>query len=359
MLTSRRTRPAADDRHAVVAGRATARHDAGPGTLMPPTHRLLRPLPASLLLAATAAAQDLDALRQQLREDLGSVHFAQSLLGLVMLSDELELSGASYWIDDDVSTDVSTFSLPFHSTVDLWGGDRPRLHVEGTVGWAQARQGTADLYRGLLPGLETTVDTKWTTYGGLVGVGLQFQPREQLTITPLLDLGLAYLDNDTRLTGPGAAVTAALTDGIAFNWDAFTLSYGVALRACWQQPLGEHHRLVLTGRYDVRWNDAFATDDPAQDFTTRTQLLTLYGDLFGPAGFDVFGVPAEWQLTPAYRAFVEGDLFSVDGYLELGASLLIHTGDQGLPGTDGFAVGGAVMLGDDLTGWTFGCRVLF
>jgi hypothetical protein len=45
--------------------------------------------------------------------------------------------------------------------------------------------------------------------------------------------------------------------------------------------------------------------------------------------------------------------------VQLGASLLIHTGEKGLPGTSGFALGAAVILGDDLTGWTLGCRLLF
>lgn len=326
--------------------------------LVRPSPRLVAAV-ASLFVAAQGFAQDLTDVRQQLRDDLSSTNFAQSLLGLVMLSDELELGGATYEVDDDDSTDLTTYSLPFHTTVDLWGETRPRLHVEGTIGWAEARQGRADVYGGQVQGLETAVDTKWTTYGALLGLGLQFQPRPDLTVTPILDFGLSRLENTARFAGPGAGVTAALTDGIAFNWDAMTMTYGGAVHAGWQRPLTERYRLEASGRYDLRWNDAFATDDPAQDFTARTQMLTLRGDLFGPAGFDLFDQAVEWQLTSAYRAFLEGDLFGVDGYVQLGASLLIHTGDKGLPGTGGFALGGALMLGENFEGWSFGCRVLF
>lgn len=314
---------------------------------------------AALVAAAPAAAQDLTGIRNQLRQDLASTNFAQGLLGLVMLSDELELGSATYEVDDGSSTDVKTYSLPFHTTVDVFGAERPRLHVEGTLGWAEARQGAADLFGGQLPGSEAAVDTKWTTYGALLGLGLQFQPLPDLLVTPIVDLGVSRLENDTRFNGPGAGLASALTDGIAFNWDAMTLTYGGALRAAWRRPLSERYRLEASGRYDLRWNDAFATDDPAQDFTARTQMLTVRGDLFGPAGFDLFEKPVEWQLTSAYRAFVEGDLFGVDGYVQFGASLLIHTGDKGLPGTGGFALGGDVMIGDDFEGWAVGFRVLF
>lgn len=324
----------------------------------PPVPFLLAGLAVSLAVAPLAA-QDLQAIRNQLRQDLASTNFAQSLLGLVMLSDELELGSATYEVDDGASTDVKTYSLPFHGTADVFGGSRPRLHVEGTLGWAEARQGAADLFGGQLPGFETAVDTKWTTYGALLGLGLQFEPLPEVLVTPIVDLGLSRLENDTRFAGPGAATAAALTDGIAFNWDAMTLTYGGALRVAWRRPLSERHRLEASGRYDLRWNDSFATDDAAQDFTARTQMLTVRGDLFGPVGFDLFERPVEWQLTSAYRGFVEGDLFGVDAYVQFGASLLIHTGDKGIPGTGGFAFGGDVMIGDDFEGWAVGFRLLF
>ena len=42
-----------------------------------------------LLVATCCPAQDLDIVRRYLREDLRSVNFAQSLISLVLLSDEL------------------------------------------------------------------------------------------------------------------------------------------------------------------------------------------------------------------------------------------------------------------------------
>jgi hypothetical protein len=312
-----------------------------------------------LFANGTATTQDLGAARQRLREDLSSANFAQSLLGLVLLSDELELSGASYTIDDGNSTDLETYALPFHVSRPLRSDHGLRWHLEGTLGYAEARQGSADVYGGQLPGLETAVDTRWRAYGALAGLGLEVPLADDLTLAAIVDLGVSRLENDARFTGPGAAVTAAFTDGIAFNWDALALTHGGALRSGWRRQLGAGYRLELAGRYDIRWTDTVQEDDAAQDFVARSQLMTLRADLFGPTGWTLFERDLGWQLTGAYRHFPEGDLFGVQGYAQLGASLLVPTGDLGVFGANGFALGAAVMAGDDIRGWTIGFRVLF
>ena len=320
-------------------------------------------LVGSFLLAASMTAtgaigQDLGALREQLRDDLRDIHFAQSLLGLVLLSDELELSGARYSFDDVSDTDMTVYALPFHTTKSPWGVDRPRVHIEGTIGYGEARQSAADLFGGLLPGQEAAVSTKWRTYGGLLGAGLELPVAKDLSVTPLLDLGLSRIENNTNYSGPGAALAAGLADGIAFNWDALAFTYGGAIRTDWRRQLGPEHVLQLTGRYDVRWTETIDEDDAAQDFLARSQLITLHGDVTGPTGMNMFDQSVDWQLSAAYRGFPEATLFGVNQYVQLGGSLLFHTGDR-IPNAKGFAVSAAGMLGENFHGWTIGFRVLF
>jgi hypothetical protein len=309
-------------------------------------------------LAPAAYAQTIESLRDELRQNLRDIHFAQSMVGLVLLSDELELSGARYSFDDPEDTDITVYALPFHARKEPWGEDRPKLHIEGTIGWAEARQSVADAYGGQLPGLETALSTKWRTYGALVGGGLEFPIAKDLGVTPLLDLGLARVENRTRYAGPGAATTAALADGIAFNWDAIAFTYGGAVRVDWHRQLGPRHKLEVVSRYDVRWTETVTEDDVAQDFVARSQLITLHGDVTGPLGINMFEQPVDWQLGAAYRAFPENDLFGVNQYVQFSGSLLFRTGER-LPYGNGFALSGAVMLGEDFHGWTLGFRLLF
>jgi hypothetical protein len=313
---------------------------------------------ALLGLAAAAPAQTLEELRQQLRDDLRDTHFAQGLAGLVLSTHELELTGARYRIDDEADTEVTVFTLPFHTSVAAWAGHPARLHLEGALGYAEAEQSVDDLFAGTAPGLETSVDTRWRTYGGLLGVGLQWPVGGGVTLTPVLDLSIARLENEADFGGPGAPVLGPLADGIVFNWEAMTFAWGGGGRVDWQRALGERHRLELVARYDVRRTESFDEDDPAQAFASRQQFATLRGDVLGPLGIDAFGYPLGWQLTAAWRQFLEGDLFDVESFAELGAALCLDTGD-GLPLAEGFALTATAIVGEDVSGWSFGMRVLF
>jgi hypothetical protein len=312
-------------------------------------------VPFALLPVATAQA--LAEARAQLREDLRAIHFAQSLLGLVLLSDELELTGARYKIDDDDGTTLWAMGLPFYQSSAPFGGG-PKLLLEGALGFAEARQHTDDLFGGTSPGNATSLGTRWRTYGVLGGAGLEFPLATELTAASLLDVGLAHIENDTHYGGPGAAAVAALADGIAFNWDALAATYGVAGRLDWRHAIDPQRSLELVGRYDVRWTETVVEDDEAQDFVARSQLVTLHGEYTAPTGLALHGQPVQWQASAAFRAFPEGDLFGVDHYVQFGGALLLPTGDA-LPLGSGVAFSAAVMLGEDVFGWTIGGRLMF
>jgi len=314
-------------------------------------------LALGLFAAAPSQAQTLNDLRAQLAEDLGDLHFAKSFTGLITAADELELSGARYRIDGDIDTKLTVFNLPFQRSFPF-AEERfaEALHVEGALGYADANQSVADIYNGAAPGAATSVDTDSLTYAGLIGAGVDLRLGEALTFTPIVNFGVAYLRNETDYGGPGAAFSAALADGIAFNWDAWAMSAGVAGRLDYVAPLSETLTLELVGRYDIRWTDTFSTDNSAQDFSTTSQFLTLRADLTGPTGYQVQGNELNWRTTLGYRAFIEGDLYDTQHLIQLGGALEL-TGDLPLDST--LALTAAVFVGDDITGWTVGISVGF
>lgn len=322
---------------------------------------MIGPRPATTLLAlaalgAPATAQSLADARAELSANLAAAHFAKGLTTLVVLSNEVELSGAHYDVDDDTATRIATLGLPFSTTFSPWGEERTGVYVEGVVGYARATQSVPDLYQGMLPGLETTVGATWTTFGVLAGIGPEFVLREGLRLALVLDLGLGYVQNVADYSGAGAAVTSSLLDGIGLNWDVTTGMLGSGLRLDWERPLGDHHDLELVARYDLRFTRTLASDDPAQDFSTRGQFLTLRGDVVGPTGWVWNESPVGWRTTVGFRRLIEGDLFGVDHYAQLGGSLEW----QPLPDLPGdLSLSGAWIVGEDLTGWTVGVGLSF
>lgn len=324
---------------------------------MEATHRFRRksaPAVAALLaLTGVARGQELGPIQEELRRSLSENHFAASFAGLILLSDELELSTARFDFDNDVDTELFSLALPFHSTLRPWGDEGPDLYVEGVVGYARAEEHADDLYSGTLPGMETAVDATWTTYGGLIGAGPEFVLREGLTLATILNVGLARIESDADYSGPGAAFSAALLDGIAFNWDGLALSGGGAARFDWTRPLGGSRELELIGRYDLRWTKTVDTDDSAQRFSSRMQLATLRGDLTGGTGLSPFGLPLGWRTLAGYRRFVEGSLFGAQDLVELGGSLELDVGAR-LALVQRLSLNVAVFFGEDVRGLSLG-----
>jgi len=310
---------------------------------------------AALLLSAPGLAQGttLDELRDELRESLRNVHFASGLTALVLVSDELELSATDYTIDREQTFELIAFSFPFQRTLRTWGDDRPGLHVEGVFGYARGKSKTDDLYDGDLPGSETAVTSRSAVFGVLGGAGPEFQLAEGLTFAPLLQLGISRIENDADYSGPGAEPTAALLDGIVFNWDALALTSGGAARVDWLRPFAEDYTLELLGRFDARWTRTISADDDAQEFTTRAQFVTLRTDVTGPTSVQLMQRPVRWRAFAGYRRFVEGGLFGVHDFLQLGGSLSVASLRE-VPVLGSLEISGAIVIGRDIEGWTAG-----
>lgn len=310
-----------------------------------------------LCVTMPAGAQTLNDLRNRISEDLGRTHFAKSFTGLITASNEIELSGARYEIDNATNTELTVFSLPFQTVVPLEDNQhRIGIHLEGALGYARANDTIADIFQGAFPAAATSVDADWTTFSGLIGCGLEFEVVDGLRLTPIVNLGLAHIDSDADFGGPGSALTAALTNGIAYNWDAWVVSYGVAGRADYTTALTDKLDLELIARYDIRWSETLETDDSAQDFATTSQMLTLRADLTGPTGLKVYNRDIDWRATVGYRNFIEGDLYGVQHIVQVGGALEIS---DDLPLGSTLSLAGAVFVGDDLTGWSLALSIGF
>lgn len=339
---------------------------------------ILAVLLCAFCVARPARAQTLDDIRQTFRENLAESHFAKALAGQVMATDEIDLAGAHYSMDNESDARLAVLAIPYSHTFRPWGSGEyvpprgpelprippPGLYVEAAVGYSKAREHVDDLYAGTAPGLETAVSSDMITLSGLVGAGPQFSFGSYLTFTPIVNASIAYIDNDADYGGPGAATTAAIADGLAFNWESWAWGVGTAARLEYTREFGSFYDFTLLARYDLRWTETFATDDEAQEFGARSQIATLRADVTGPiwrgasiAGSHEDGRSAlRWRATLGYRAFLEGDLYDTKNYVTLGGGLDL-TGALPLGGEANVEAG--IILGDDVTGYYMGLGLSF
>jgi len=308
----------------------------------------------SALLVCETAAQTLADIREEIRENLHDSHFAAGFSTLIASASELELVSGSYFFDDHFDTQISVFALPWSHTFSGDGESPWGLYVEAAIGYAEDRQKIADIWQGALPGLETRITSKSWTISGLAGAGVEFEVDEGFTLTPIIDLGLAHLENKATYVGDGADFTHAILDDIALNWNAWTVMYGAAGMAQWKRELEGDREFTLIARYDVRWTDSFHTDDRAQEFSARNQFATLRMDLTGPTGMEALGGMLRWRGTLGYREMVEGDLEGLDRYGTIGAGLELLDAAPFRISLDA-----ALIIGEEMYGYSVGLGLRF
>lgn len=314
---------------------------------------------ALALLAAPGAAQTLADLRDQLRGALGNARQTAFLAGLVDLGESRGLSGGQLRVQGDPELDLTLFKLPAQRELPL-GDGLPELHLEGGVGYLEARAEFADIFGGGLPGLETAVRSRWTGYSVYSGVGPRFDLGAGLHVTPLVDISLSYVENVGLYSGPGTPLASALFNGLLFNWHAASVAYGGALRLEHDADLGDELKLASRLRYDLRQFEGITSTDPAQDGDDELQRVVARSELSGPFGFALGGQPVGWATHLAYVRFVgsSSDILGFRDYVELGGTIRWPL-PAGTPLFGGVSLAAALLWGEDVRGWNAGVALSF
>lgn len=322
-------------------------------------HRFTPAILGATLLTTALTGQSLGQLRDEIRRLAEESRYAVTIATLGDIAVDGELSGGSLDIEGSPGVSLTFFSLPWRNELDAETSG-VHLRLEGTLGYSTARIDIPDFWSGQLPGLQTRVTTNYRTFGCDGGAGPSIPLGAGLRLEPLGHAGLAYVENETRYTGPGAALTRALADGILFNWDGVYATYGgsIALRRA-ELPWGEVVMQPVV-RYDLRVTEGIAVDDPALDGGDTTQWFTARFDLRGPTGWRVLDRDLTWHADLGYRWWIgtAGDVFGFDNYFEVGGGLSWDAKDL-LPGTSSLRIGGALLLAHDAWGWSLGASVDF
>lgn len=307
--------------------------------------------------AGALPSQSFEAARDQLRGNLRSSSFSSLTATLADFAADGQLSLGTLH-PDGAGADWSLFALPWRRDLPLADG-LPALRVEASFGYSLARYRVDDLWGGQAPGLETGLRTRFESFAGDLGAGPVLELPQQFRLVPQVHVGAAQIENTAYYGGPGAPVTAPLLDGLLFNWDQTNLSYGASGALDYRGWHGEQGGWLPTLRYDVRNSEPVLVDDPALDVSTTEQWVTA--QLVGTGLLDAASADGwQWQLDVGYRRLLgdSAEPLGFEDFFEFGAGLR-WPAPLGLAALDALTLHGAVQVGEDVRGWSFGVGVNF
>jgi len=321
------------------------------------------------LLAGSAPTQTPDQVNEPVRRAANTTRYPLLLSVLSDYAEDGELSGGRLNLDGSPGTSLTTITLPWRK--DFSGENEDlRLHLEATVGYANARIDDDDLWSESRPAPtsmtpdplpdQTRATSRTTAYALDLGIGASLRLPDEGILQPLLHLGVAHIENNTGYSGPGATATRSVTDGILFNWDGVYGTYGASLALRPKHTMFNEVRATPLLRYDVRRTEGLDVDDPALDAGDTTHWSTLRVDFSGPTGLEIGDQTLRWHADLGYRYFFgdTSDVLGFDDLYEIGLGLGWIEPD-GLPQIGGVQVSGLLQLADDVFGWSIGLAVKF
>ena len=296
----------------------------------------------------------LEDLRAELSAAVAAERYPAFLAALIGLNSESQLSSARLEDDGDLATDFEVYSYPWRRDFEdgPWGR---RWQVEATAGFTLAEWSARNALAASGAQNAVDIDSRFRVFGLTFGAGPVLEVGEGWELRPSVELGLSYVDNRARYAGPGAAALSALADGILFNWNATYALYGASVTAQREPWIWRELRFQPTLRVDARVSDALAADDAAQESTTTTGWSVAALDVSGDAGFTIAGGRVEWGGRLGYKRLFEeaGELIGFHDYFELGGRLELNTRGV-LPLLSHLGLSAAVIVGEDVDGWTAG-----
>ncbi|KPK49788.1 MAG: hypothetical protein AMS22_13195 [Thiotrichales bacterium SG8_50] len=209
--------------------------------------------------------------------DVGSYGVDYAFLFLMSLSPDF--AAANYTINNDNGADVSVsiYRLPFR--VDLMANSTQKLQLEGTVAYQQTRQ--------LVPTFPgENIDSKWTNYGGSLGLLYEQQLTDHLRFTPSLRAGVAGMNNRATYNGALTNLIKDQYEGTLVNWktNASLTSFGLGLSYDWS--LRDRPSHLNADIYHVLV-DSFGESNAAIKFSESANMLAIKADMIFPTNLTI------------------------------------------------------------------------
>ena len=192
-----------------------------------------------------------------------------------------DFAAANYTIHNEGGSDVDIAigRFPFH--FELIKNDTQKLQLELSLAYQQTGETVPVL---LFPG--ESIDSKWSTYGGGIGLLYGQALTQQLSFTPSLRTGVARMKNHATYNGSQINEIKDLFEGTLFNWNTYASIINLGLGLDYDWTLRNRASSIKADVYHVIV-DSFNESNAAVKFTERANMLALTADMIFPTDIHI------------------------------------------------------------------------
>lgn len=318
-------------------------------------------LPVLLLLVTSSMSVQADPLVDLIRDALRAAEKqadqGNAFQSLMMFGSMPGISAANFTVDDDPEDfKLNTIKLPLtHEFEPIRNGIRP--YTELNLGYVTADE-TEVL--NLSTDGPTRIEADYTGYSVLGGAGLSFPITENLVLRPIFMLGYSHLSEDTKLTGPYSDLLAKAGKDLIFDIEMNSYQIGGALELAYQRVLDDDIRLTSSLRYNLLYSEVYDASDSVLETNSDFGVLTARAESNGPTGKTAFGRDLRWIgfIGGSYLTGSQSDALGFDSFVEIGGGIELVDREV-IEGIEGISLRASGIIGNNVTGWTFGAKLEF
>tara|TARA_R100000027_G_scaffold27499_1_gene19912 strand:- start:12870 stop:13865 length:996 start_codon:yes stop_codon:yes gene_type:complete len=265
-----------------------------------------------------------------------------------------DVSTATYHVDDNVSDEpvINVFRGSLRHAIKN-ENSRWKPFVQAIFPYETLRYGE-DYGDG------NQVSVEWEAYGIMGMFGAGYSVTENLVITPAINFGWLRLDNDARYEGFLAEeILEPAFDGLVYDWYADSIVAGFSLWADYQWQF-EHFDTAFHGGFTYNHVKSIHSSSDHIEINSSATTLVANMETIHPTGINLEGFPVSVVFSGGGTAFVGPNRTALgfDSFLNAGMAFQADISRLGYA-VRSVRLGGAIIFGENVTGWSFTFDYLF
>ena len=249
-------------------------------------------------IQVSAQQEVIDQIREQTLREGGPDRLGAGYAALINFAVNPDISAATYNIKVEGVRDpsISAYRLPLRYVFTLDNVDWRPL-VQANFAYLTQDAGF-DIDTG------DSIDAKWRTYGGSLGIGAEIPLSNNLLLVPIVDAGLARIESDADYHGVLSNVfLKPALDGLVFNWDADAWVIGAALGVSYRRAWNSVD-LDVQSSLTYNYIKSYDSSSDLIEFDSQMTTFDINVDAVVPTGKSIAAYPIALVGTVGYTSFL-------------------------------------------------------